>query len=144
MRVERTFVDTNILLYAHDRAAGEKRLRAASALRELWDAKAGVLSTQIFQEFAVNAARKPNPPLPRETVERVLGAYRAWRVHRVDVDDVFRALALREKNQLSFWDALVVTAAVRTSATRLYTEDLNDGEVVQGVRIVNPLVREVG
>lgn len=139
MPVERTFVDTNILLYAHDAGAGGKREKAAGALRELWDTKAGVLSTQVFQEFAVNALRKPNPPLPRETVERVLGAYRAWRVHRVDVDDVFNALVLREEAQLSFWDALVVTAAVRMGATRLYTEDLNDGQVIRGVRVVNPL-----
>ena len=137
MTVERTFVDTNVLLYAYDHGAGVKHERAAAALRELWSARAGVLSTQVLQEFVVNARKKQQAP--DAAIVRVVGAYRVWDVWRPEVDDVLAAVSSAATNQLSFWDALIVVCAARLGATRLYTEDLNEGQVITGVRVVNPL-----
>lgn len=138
MSVERTFVDTNVLLYAYDTEGGAKHQRASAALAELWEARAGVVSTQVLQEFAVNARKKLK--VPNVAIARVIGTYRAWDVHRIDVEDVLGALTTSEANVISFWDALVVVAAARSGASRLYTEDLNHGQLISGVRIVNPLV----
>lgn len=138
MSVERTFVDTNVLLHAYDTQAGSRHDRAAAALAELWEARAGVVSTQVLQEFAVNAKKKLKAP--NAAIARVIGAYRAWDVHRVDVEDVLAALTTSEESMVSFWDALIVVSASRSGASRLYTEDLNDGQTIAGVRIVNPFV----
>ncbi len=138
MTVERTFVDTNVLLYAYDHGAGVKHERAAAALTELWSARAGVLSTQVLQEFVVNARKKQQAP--DAAIVRVVGAYRAWDVWRPEVDDVLAAVSSASTNQMSFWDALIVVCAARLGATRLYTEDLNHGQVIGGVRVVNPLL----
>lgn len=142
MSVERTFVDTNVLLYAYDTEAGVRHERAAAALRELWEARAGVVSTQVLQEFAVNARRRMKAS--SVAIARVIGAYRAWDVHRIEVEDVLGALTTSEANTISYWDALVVVSAARAGASRLYTEDLNDGQMISGVRIVNPLVDRHG
>jgi predicted nucleic acid-binding protein len=77
---------------------------------------------------------------PNPTIARVIGTYRAWDVDRIDVEDVLAALSTAEGSMISFWDALVVVSAARAGASRLYPEDLNDGQVISGVRIVNPLV----
>ena len=137
MTVERTFVDTHVLLYAYDPGAGAKHERAAAALHELWEARAGVLSTQVLQEFSVNARKKL--AAPDAAILRVVGAYRAWDVWRPEVDDVLAAISSASAHQLSFWDAMIVVCAARLGATRLYTEHLNHGQVIGGVRVVNPL-----
>ena len=138
MAGEVTFVDTNVLLYAYDQDAGEKRARAADALRGLWRERRGVLSTQVLQEFYVNARRKLARPLSREAAERVLRRYGAWPVVVAEVADVLVAVGLEKRHRLSFWDALIVVAAARAGATVLLSEDLNAGQVIEGVRVVNP------
>jgi predicted nucleic acid-binding protein len=136
MAGERTFVDTNVLLYAYDKEAGAKHLVAGAAVAELWKTRTGAISTQVLQEFAVNAKKKAKAP--SEAIRRVVETYRAWPVHRPDVDDIVRALDTAESDQISFWDALILVSAARLGATRLYTEDLNHGQTIAGVRIVNP------
>jgi len=138
MPADLTFVDTNILLHAYDRDAGDKRARAAAVLRELWQERRGVLSTQVLQEFYVNARRELSAPLSREEAERVLRRYEAWPVAVVGPADVFEAIRLEARHQLSFWDALIVGAAARLGATVLLSEDLNPGQVIEGVQVVDP------
>ncbi len=133
-----TFVDTNVLLYAYDRDAGDKRSRAAATLRELWQDRRGVISTQVLQEFYVNARRKLATPLSRAEAERVLRRYEAWPVAVVEPADVFEAIRIEVRHQLAFWDALIVGAAARLGATVLLSEDLNAGQVIEGVRVLNP------
>ena len=133
-----TFVDTNVLVYAHDRAESRKQPLAKAALDGLWDSRTGVLSTQILQEFYVVATRKFDPPMTQSAARELVGVYAAWPVVQVDTALILTASELEERYRLSFWDALVVEAARRAGATRLLTEDLQDGLLIGGVRIENP------
>jgi predicted nucleic acid-binding protein len=133
------FVDTNILVYAHDADAGVKRQRAVEALRELWQSNSGRLSIQVLQEFYVNVTQKLATPLARATAREVLSAYGTWVRAPTTVDTVRRATDLAEIAQLSFWDALVIASAEQSGAAQLYTEDLNTGQIIAGVTVVNPL-----
>jgi predicted nucleic acid-binding protein len=133
-----TFVDTNVLVYAHDRSEARRQPLAKAALDGLWDRRTGVLSTQILQEFYVVATRKFDPPMTRPAARELVGVYAAWPVVQVDTALILTASELEERHKLSFWDALVVEAARRAGATRLLTEDLQDGLLVGGVRIENP------
>ena len=133
-----SFVDTNILIYAEDRDAKEKHLVARDLILELWDSREGVLSVQILQEFYVNATRKLKKPLSMNKARKIVEEYLAWTV----VDNTGRilldAIDLQRKAQLSFWDSLVVQAAIDAGCDKLYTEDLNAGQRIGSVVIVNP------
>jgi predicted nucleic acid-binding protein len=133
-----TFVDTNVLAYAHDTSQGEKRRIALTLLEDLWRDRAGRISTQVLQEFYVVATRKFDPPMPRRMAREVVALYAAWPVVEVDVPMILAAAELEERHTLSFWDALIVEAAARSGATRLVTEDLQAGRRLTGVRIENP------
>ena len=133
-----TFVDTNVLVYAHDQSESLRQPLAEAALTQLWDSRTGVLSTQILQEFYAVATRKLDPPMSRRAAREVIGLYAAWALVQVDAALILTASELEESHQLSFWDALVVEAARRAGATRLLTEDLQDGLVIGDVRIENP------
>jgi predicted nucleic acid-binding protein len=132
------FVDTNILIYAHDRGAGEKRVRASRVLERLWDQQTGRVSVQVLQEFYVTATQKLNTP--RASAREIVQAYTPWVQHPTTPETILRASELSEWAQLSFWDALIVASAEQVGATQLYTEDLNAGQAIAGVKIINPLV----
>lgn len=138
MNAERTFVDTNVLLYAHDRSAGSKHDLARTLMRELWGTRSGVLSTQVLQEFYVIATRKLPRPLSAPRARALISRYATWPIHRIEPSDILAASELEKRHRLSFWDALVVTAASRTGASILATEDLQHGRRIAAVRIVSP------
>lgn len=133
------FVDSNILIYAHDADAGVKRERAISKLRELWDSGTGRLSVQVLQEFYVNVTQKLATPVARSTAREVIKTYGVWVRHATTVETVTRATELAELARISFWDALIVASAEEVAADELLSEDLNEGEAIAGVKIVNPL-----
>jgi predicted nucleic acid-binding protein len=134
------FVDTNILVYAHDRDAGPKRDRAVRLLEELWESGNGRLSVQVLQEFYVSVTRKLATPVARSIAREVIGSYGAWVRETTTPEIVLRAVEISELAQLSFWDALVVSSAEQAGATLLYSEDFQAGRMIAGIRIVNPLV----
>ena len=134
----RTFVDTNVLLYAHDASETEKQPIARALLEELWADRSGVLSTQVLQEFYVVATRKFKPPMRRSEARELVALYGTWSVVQFDVGLILDAAALEERAQLSFWDALIVEAARRAGAMRLVSEDLQGGRLIAGVAIENP------
>lgn len=138
MSGEPTFVDTNVLVYAYDADAGAKHEAAESHLEALWRNGSGLMSTQVLQEFYATVTRKLRRPLPRRTAREVITTYRAWPVHRPDVDDVVAASELEERHQLSFWDSLIIVSARRSGAGSLLTEDLQDGQTFEGMEIVSP------
>lgn len=137
---ELTFVDTNMLVYAHDRSEALKQPVAQTVLEELWANRTGTLSTQILQEFYVVATRKFDPPLSRRAAREIVALYGTWPLVQVDPALILTASQLEERHRLSFWDALVVEAARRAGAARLVTEDLQDGRTIGGVRIENPFL----
>jgi predicted nucleic acid-binding protein len=135
----RYFVDTNILIYAHDAAAGEKHQQARALLEELWTARSGVISTQVLQELVVNLRRKVRKPLDAAAIRDIVSDYLTWQVVVNGGGSILEALELETKYQLSFWDALIVQAANASGAAILYSEDLSDGQSYGAVRVVNPL-----
>lgn len=131
------FVDTNILIYAHDRDAGEKRERAARALERLWEEQTGRLSVQVLQEFYVTVTQKLSAE--RASAREVVRTYTPWVQHPTTPETILRASEIADLSQLSFWDALIVASAEQVGASHLYTEDLNAGQTIVGVKIINPL-----
>lgn len=137
-RQQRVFVDTNVLLYALDVSAGVKRSQAAGLIRSIWGQGNGCLSVQILQEFYVNATRKLPHPLSPDTTRRIVAALSRWQVHSPTAEDVLTAIELQQAAQLSFWDAMVLTSAGKLGCAVLYSEDLNPGQDIGGVRVINP------
>lgn len=134
------FVDTNILVYAHDADAGVKRERAIEKLQQLWEGDTGRLSVQVLQEFYVNVTKKLATRVARSTAREVVSSYGAWIREPTTADTVLRATDIAEMAKISFWDALIVAAAEQAGAGQLYSEDLNDGQSIAGIKVVNPLV----
>ena len=134
----RTFVDTNVLVYAHDASEIEKQPIARAVLEELWADRSGGVSTQVLQEFYVVATRKFEPPMRRAEAREIVTLYATWSVVQIDVGLILDAAALEERAQLSFWDALIVEAARRAGAVRLVSEDLQAGRRIAGIGIENP------
>jgi predicted nucleic acid-binding protein len=135
---DRYFVDTNILMYAHDSAAGEKHQRAKALVEELWETRMGVVSTQVLQELAVNLRRKAKKLLNAKATRDVVSDYLTWQVVVNGGDSILEALDLEAKYQISFWDALIVQAAHVSGAEVLYSEDLSDRQGYGAVRVINP------
>ena len=136
----KTFVDTNILVYAHDLDAGKKHEIAAKAISRLWESKLGILSTQVLQELYVTLTRKIPQPLGRSTVGRLLKSYFSWHLVINDPEIILQAIEIEESYKISFWDALIVSAAFSENATTILTEDLNHGQYFEGILIVNPFI----
>ena len=135
------FVDTNVLLYAYDASAGERHEAASALVDRLWRDRRGALSVQVLQEFYVNATRKVATTIDPEVAVDRLKSLTRWRVHSPLPDDVIAAATLSSRHQLSFWDAMIVRSAAELHCTTLWTEDLNDGQLIEGVRLANPFTR---
>jgi predicted nucleic acid-binding protein len=136
---DKAFVDTNILVYAHDLISGTKNERARALIENLWSVGGGVLSTQVLQELCVNLRRKAVKPLTIEETRSLIEDYLDWQIVVNTPDSVIGALTIEARYQISFWDALIVHAAERSGAEILYSEDLSDGQIYGSVRVVNPL-----
>jgi predicted nucleic acid-binding protein len=133
----KTFVDTNILIYAHDLDAKEKRTIARAALDELWSDRTGVLSPQVLHEFYVNATRKLSKPLTKEKARAVVETYGVWCVDMTFAETV-SAFRIEDMARISFWDALICAAAQKAGAERILSEDMNQGQRIGGISIENP------
>lgn len=132
------FVDTNVLVYAHDQTAGSKRDVASRLLARFWQERCGALSIQVLQELAVNLTRKMPHPLTPTRVKGIVTALAEWRVYSPEPADVVQALELGERHQVSFWDAMILCSAARLGCRVVWSEDLNSGQVYSGVEVRNP------
>lgn len=137
---DKCFLDTNILVYAHDRLAGSKHQRAATLTEQLWNEGTGVISTQVLQEFCYTVRRKLARPLPLEDTFRVVQQYLAWNVVTNSPTSVLEAMEIEARHKVSFWDALILHAARRGGAKILYSEDFSHDQFYGEVRVVNPFV----
>ena len=137
---DKTFVDTNILIYAHDLDAKAKHEIAKEVLRDLWSSRAGVLSMPVLQEFYVNATRKISSPLSKKAARGVVNSYATWCVDTV-AEDIFMAFQIEDEARISFWDALILASARKAGAVRILSEDLNAGQRIVGIGIENPFAR---
>lgn len=134
----KTFVDTNVLVYAHDAQAGQRHATAKRILGELWDSRDGSLSTQVLQEFYAVATRKLDPAMTRREARGLVAAYGEWCDVTTEPELIVAASRLEEEHTLGFWDALIVEAALRAGAGLLLSEDLQDGRQFGSLRVTNP------
>lgn len=135
---DRTFVDTKMLVYAHDQDAGNKHEIARKVISELWESRLGVLSTQVLQEFYVTLTRKIPVPLDKPTARKILKNYFNWEVVINAPLIILQASEIEETHKISFWDALIVSAAFSKNASTILTEDLNHGQIIEGIEVINP------
>lgn len=136
----RVFFDTNILVYLYDADAADKKDRA----RDLFETEATagriVLSTQVLQEFYVVVTRKLEKPLDPGAAEDVVRNLSILPIVHIDTDRIILAITRSRQQQISFWDALIIEAALTGGASRLFSEDLQHGQVIDGLQIENPFI----
>lgn len=132
------FVDTNVLLYAYDEGAGERRSMAIDLVERLGTSRRGAISVQVLQEFYVNVTRKCAVPLTASSAQSRLRVLSRWAVHTPAGHDVVAAASLADSHQLSFWDSMILLSASRMRCEVLWSEDLNTGQVIEGVEIRSP------
>jgi predicted nucleic acid-binding protein len=138
---DRIFLDTNILVYAHDADAGEKHASAAQAVAGLWESRNGILSTQVLQELYITLTRKVASPATGTVVRRLIRNYLTWELVLNDGAIILHAGEIADNYQLSFWDGLIVAAAYSKNAAIILTEDMNNDQVIEGIRIENPFLK---
>lgn len=136
--MKRSFVDTNVLVYAYDADEKPKQARSKELLEQLGKAGKIVLSTQVLQEFYVTVTRKLARPLPMESGLEALEAWAILPVVRIDTELIVEAARLSRQSRISFWDALILRAAVAGGCERVLSEDLQNGFVHEGLHVENP------
>lgn len=134
------FVDTNVFIYALDRGDLKKQQAAWAWRTELWTSRRGRTSFQVLQEFYVNVAQKW--PGARERARAEVRDLLAWRPAPVDVAILERGWKIQDRYHLSFWDAVIVAAAKSLACRYLLTEDLQVDQVIDGITVVNPFLRD--
>lgn len=138
------FVDTNVLVYARDATEPEKQRRAAEWMAALWDGRRGRLSTQVLQEYYVTLTRKLDPPRSREEAREDVASLAAWGPVVPDQDTLEIAWRVEDRFGLSWWDALIVAAALRAECPWLLSEDLQDGQELFGTQVIDPFAHTPG
>jgi len=136
------FVDTNVLVYAHDARDKAKAVAAIALLTELWADGTGAVSTQVLQEFYSVATGKPRPPMSPAEARQVVADYAEWAVVETTAQLILSATGLHERHEVSFRDALIVEAALLAGADTLLTEDLQHGRQFGGLTVYNPFLAE--
>jgi predicted nucleic acid-binding protein len=133
----KTFVDTNVLIYAHDVDAPTKHDIAKAVLERLWYERTGVLSMQVLQEFYVNVTRKIPYPLSKELARHVVHTYAIWCAETTP-SEISTAFRIEDESGIGFWDALIFSSAAKSGAVRILSDDLNAGQRIAGILVENP------
>ncbi|HUY61990.1 MAG TPA: PIN domain-containing protein [Candidatus Dormibacteraeota bacterium] len=132
------FLDTNVLVYAHDSSAGAKHRRALELLADLAAREVGALSVQVLQEFFVTVTRKVPRPLPAATAAGIVADLAVLPTHVPRAADVVAAIDLHERWRVSFWDAMIIRSALSLGCAWIWSEDLAAGQAYDGVTVRNP------
>ncbi len=140
MKGDKVFLDTNIMVYAYDVSANEKHKIASEIMIDLWNSGLGILSTQVLQEFFVNVTKKIPRLLNAKKAKDIVKDFLKWDVVVNDGESILDAVEIHLKYKYSFWDSLIINAAVKSGAALLLSEDLSDGQKIEGVTIKNPFV----
>lgn len=141
MKGDRTFIDTNIIIYAYDNSAGEKQKKASGILAGLWESGNGLISSQVLEELFVNITRKIPNPLPVKEARSLVRDLSTWPTVIIDGALVIDAIDISIKHRLSFWDSLIIASASKSGASILYSEDLGHKMTIEGVTVINPFVK---
>lgn len=140
MSGNRQFVDTNILVYAHDITAAAKHRVARALVEDLWSTRKGSLSVQVLQEFFVNVTRKIPKPLEAPVAAQIIDDLGHWHTHAPATADVLAAIGIHQRTRISFWDAMILRSAKQLGCEIVHSEDLNPGQSYEGVRVHNPFL----
>ena len=140
MSGNKTFLDTNIIVYAFDASAKKKNEAAKQIMIDLWDSGKGMLSTQVLQEFYVTVTQKIPRPLDRKLAIQTIKDLLHWDVVVNDGNAITEAVDIQARYKFSFWDAMIVQAAIRGGASVILSENLDGGGKVQGVSLRNPFL----
>ena len=140
MTGEKVFLDTNIIIYAYDTSAEEKHGIANKIMVDLWNSGSGIISTQVLQECFVAMTQKIPKPLDVKTARDIVNDLLTWDVVINDGESILDAIDIHLKFKHSFWDSMIIQAAIRGGATLLLSEDLSDGQIINGVKIKNPFL----
>jgi predicted nucleic acid-binding protein len=132
------FCDTNVFVYAYDVSAGAKRDQARHLLERLWASGDGVVSVQVLQELYVTLTRKVTPPLAPPEARALVQDITTWQVVEPGRHDVLAAIDAAQRWRISFWDAMILTAASRAGAAIVWSEDLSDHQTYDGTLVRNP------
>jgi predicted nucleic acid-binding protein len=138
LAAEKIFVDTHVLVYAHDLDSGEKRAIAEHVLRQLWQDETGALSVQVLQEFYAALTGGIASPVPRRAARDLVNAYSVWPIVTLDPADVLTASDFEERYRLGFRDAMIVVGARKAGATLLLSDDLRPYRPITGLEVRNP------
>jgi predicted nucleic acid-binding protein len=139
---DKVFLDTNIIVYAHDRSSGDKYAVAREIMDYLWESRRGVISVQVLQEFFVCVTQKILKPLLIKNARIILEYLSTWDVVANDKYITLKAIDIQERYRFSFWDSIIIQAAIQGQARILLSEDLPDGQVVKDLKILNPFSEE--
>jgi predicted nucleic acid-binding protein len=135
---DRVFLDTNIFVYAQDSGSPDKQHKSRAIIKQLADSGDGVISTQVMQEFFVSATRELGvEPL---VAKGVLKTFSVFEIVQISTALIQEAVDCSILNQLSFWDSLILAAAASAGCSTVFSEDLASGQIILGVRVLNPLV----
>jgi Predicted nucleic-acid-binding protein, contains PIN domain len=140
MKEDKVFLDTNILVYAYDVSSGSKHDVAGNIVTDLWNHRTGVLSIQVLQEFFISVTKKIPKPLDVKTTRDIVRDFLLWEAVENDGELMLAAMDVQMKYQYAFWDSLIIAAAVKSGVSMLLTEDLSNGQIIEGVLIKNPFV----
>jgi len=134
------FVDTHVLIYSEDGRVPEKQAQALAWLRVLWQRRAGRLSNQVLNEFYTNVTRKIKPPMQAGDARAEVRRYQRWQPWAIDHPTVETAWSVESRFGFSYWDALIVASAQTLGCRYLLSEDMQHGQVVDSVQILNPFL----
>lgn len=132
------FVDTNVLVYSRDASEPERQPQARAWLDHLWATGTGRTSTQVLNEFYVTVTRKLSPGMAAADARADVRDLSAWNPSVLDDDTIELAWRLEDDHQLSWWDALIVAAAIERGCDRLLSEDLQDGRRYESLLVIDP------
>lgn len=135
---DKVFLDTNIIVYSFDRSDTGKNKKAKKLLDRLFINSECKISTQVIQEFCSVAFRKMKPPLAEREVKEFISTISESNIETIDVHTIIKALDIKSEYSLSFWDSLVVSTALLSECSILYSEDMQDGFVIDALTIKNP------
>ena len=135
---ELQFLDTDILVYAHDISAGAKHIKAVELVQGCWELQTGCTSLQVLEEFYLAVTGKVSRPLDEGTAAGILRDLSYWRVHTPRPGDLLNAIDLQEQYNLAFRDAMIVQSAAGLGCEVIWSEGISPDGVYAGVKVINP------
>ena len=135
---ERVFVDTNVIVYSRDASEPRKQTLAMQWMKHLWETRTGLLSFQVLQEYYITVTEKLHPGLEKAAAQDAIRSLFSWKPIAIDVHVMERVWLIQTRYMLSWWDALIVSAAQISDCSYLLSEDFQEGQKYGNLKVINP------